>query len=576
MNDVADSIQDLKPQQRESVAKHFKDKFQKQIKTLTSADQFRIPDIHTESSLAEYTALAVEHAMFKAYCDVPKPDFKGQYQSQFLSIGSNLARNDDLMLRLLKAEISPEQLSKMSSDDMASEEQQKEAARIKEQADKQSTLVQETTGRPNVRRTHKGEEYIEDPNAVTASESLPPPPTVARHDSEFLPPLSPTAVQDSVMTEDAAPLSATLDRRTSSNFNINDVWSSVQASGRSNSGYATQQHDGATEPKQEDDPVIDRLLDDEEDDAAPYSPNEYDGPAVAWTGHVDMPNIGKFKALAQHVAGADLSQRMRVEDIFPESLTMSGRIHGQKADDYLSTLGSARSTDVVVFNVIPADMHEASGARKHFFKLWKYFVDRDRWGVVSDLMHREHVTDTYIVPLAKGMGDMPKFLSRLHYNVIEQPRPRDMLLAVFVVKWRNQQNVHGPTTSTHGNVPAMANSTPVGPGANFMSPIVTPASAQQGHAFPQPPQQTNNLPHHAQPFPDNPYGTSAPPQQNGQSMAQAILGEFYSCSTAQNILNAQEVPEHLMRNLRGIFEQYPQSQSDMNELTRILNEQRAA
>lgn len=513
--------------------------------------------------------------MFKAYCDVPKSDFKGQYHAQFQSIASNIAINDDLMLRLLNSEISPEQLSKMSSDDMASEERQKEAARIKEQADKQSTLVQETSGRPNVRRTHKGEEYIEDPNAVTTSESLPPPPTVPRHDSEFLLPHSPTT-QDIVMTEDGAPLSATLDRRSSSNFNISDVWSSVQTSGRPQSGYATQQHDQATEPKQEDDPVIDRLLDYEEDDAAPYSPNEYEGPPVAWTGHVDMPNIGKFKALAQHVAGADLSQRMSVEDIFPESLTMSGRIHGQKADDYLSTLGSARSTDVVVFNIIPSDMNEASGARKHFLKLWKYFVDRDRWGVVSDQMHREHVTDTYIVPLATGMGEMPGFLSRLHHNVIEQPRPREMLLAVFVIKWRSQQNVQGPIISTQDTAPAMASNTPVGPGANLMSPIATPASAQQGHSFPQPPQQTNSLPHHTQPFPEKPSGTSAPPQQNGQSMAQAILGEFYTCSTAQHILNAQEVPEPLMRNLRRIFEQYPQAQTDMIELTRILSAQGAA
>lgn len=502
------------------------------------------------------------------------------------AITAAILKNDDLFIRCLNEEVSPDQLAVMSSEDMASEKLKQEMAESREKSEKQSTLVQEANGRPHVRRTHKGEEYIEDPNAGAASEALPPPP-VPRRDSEMLPPHSPTVgQQDTIMTEDTGPPSATLDRRTSSNFDIKNVWQSVPNAERTSSGYTphSAQQDRAVEPKLEPDTGIDRMLEDDDNESAPYSPNEYEGPPVAWTGHVDMPNIGKFRALAQHVAGADLAQRMTVADIFPNSLTMSGRIHGQKADEYLSTLGSARNTDVVVFNILPNESAESTEARKQFVKLWDYFVKRDRWGVVSDQMHREHVTDTYVVPLEKGMGESPVFLQRLSHNIIEAPRPRDMLLAVFVCKWRGHQSSQPPPINAQASVLSpgmshqpMANSTPIGPAGNVMSPIATPASAQPpAQGFPPPSHQSNSLPHHGQAqahsIPEYPYGAPAP-VANGSSAAQSILGEYYNCPTAKSILGAQQdgpVAESILKNLRDVFEKYPEARDDMAYFNNVV------
>lgn len=578
---VANSIEELQPQPRKATANFIKGKFDAQVKSLSSSGQFRIPDGHTPSSLSEQTAVAIEHAMFRAYC-TPKPDFKGQYKSQMTAICANVSQNADLVLRLLNQDISAEQLSKMSSDDMASEERQREAAELKKQAEKQSTLVQEDSGRPLMRRTHKGEEYIEDPNQAMPSDSLPSAAPLHRRESDFMPPQSPTAGQDVTMSEDgAAPPS--LDRRTSSNFNIKDVWQSVGSPVKEQTEFAAppppapQQSDNV-EPKQEQDTAIDRLLEDDDVESAPYSPGDYEGPPVAWRGHVDMPNIGKFKAYAQHVAGANLESRGPMGTMFADSLTMSGRISSQKADDYLSSLGAARSTDVVVFNVVP-DGPETTLAKQQFQKLWKYFVDRDRWGVVSDQMHREHVTDTYIVPLKPGREKLPTFLQRLDYNIIEDPRSKDMLLAVFVIKWKHQSHSQaqqipppGSAMSPSGSLPPQgASGTPAGLPGNVMSPVATPASAQQPY---------QQLPHHGQnggppSFPENPYGGAAMPQQNGAAnMAQSILGEFYGCPTAQNVITSMGpagVPEPLLKNLRSIFEKHPSATTNFQEFQQLVN-----
>lgn len=579
-DDVANSIDELQPSKRQNTAKFIKGKFDAQVKSLSSSGQFRIPDGHTPSSLSEQTAIAIEHAMFKAYCG-PKPDFGGQYKLQMTAIVANVAQNSDLVLRLLNQDISAQQLARMTSDDMASEERQREAAELKKQAEKQSTLVQEDSGRPLMRRTHKGEEYIEDPNQAMPSDSLPSAAPLHRRESDFLPPQSPTAGQDVTMSEDgAAPPS--LDRRTSSNFNIKDVWQSVGSPVKEQTEFAqpappTQQHGEAVEPKQEQDAAIDRLLEDEDVESAPYSPGDYEGPPVAWRGHVDMPNIGKFKAYAQHVAGANLESRGPMGNMFPDSLTMSGRISSQKADDYLSSLGAARSTDVVVFNVVP-DGPETTLAKQQFQKLWKYFVDRDRWGVVSDQMHREHVTDTYIVPLKAGREKLPTFLQRLDYNIIEDPRSKDMLLAVFVIKWRHQSHSQpqavpppGSAMSPNGSMPSQGSSaTTAGLAGNVMSPLATPVSAQQPH---------QQLPHHGQAggppaFPENPYGGAAMPQQNGAAnMAQAILGEFWSCPTAQALITSMGppgVPEPLLKNLRSVLEKHPSARTNFQEFQQLM------
>lgn len=580
-----------KQDSRHRCAKYLKGKFEPQIKSLSLASEpkFRIPDEHNPSTLSESIALSVEHQLFLAYCNVPKPDWEGPYTSQMRTIAANAPQNSDLMLRILNSEISAKDLAKMSSDAMASQEKQKEAAKIKEQAEKQSTLVQGDS-RPNIRRTHKGEEYVEDPNAGSAAtESLPPPPPM-RRESDYLPPHSPTSgQQDTTMTEDGPPHSASLERRSSSKFDINKVWESQsmpekQPPTPSYNSHSTYQQEQPVEPKAEADPTVDRLLEEDEDESAPYSPGDYDeSRSSAWTGHVDMPNIGKFRASARHVAGADLSKQMPIGDIFPDSLTMSGRIHDQKADDYLSGLGSARATDVVAFNITPTDASEGSESRRQFDKLWKYFIDRERWGVVNDAVHRTHVNDTYIIPLRQGTAAIPTFLNRLHFNIIETPRPKDMLLAVFVIKWKTQQQPsQGPPMSAQASAMSPSGSmpvqpfaqTPTAPGANMMSPV----SAQQGQGFPQP--SLGQLPLHQQQqppaFPSNLYNGGAPPMQNGQSQAQAqaILGEYYSCPTAQKLVNSQDaIPEPLLINLRNVFESHPAARTDMAEFERLLTAQ---
>lgn len=579
-NSTPTSIAELSNPSRKGAATFMKNKFEAQIKQLSQTSRFRIPDDHNLGSLAEHLALAVENAMFQNHCDPAKPDFGGPYKLQMTEIVSNTTRNEELMLRLLNGVITPEKLAVMPSDEMASEELQREMASMKEEADKQATLIQET-GRPMMRRTHKGDEYIEDPSnhaGTTFSISAPVP---RRRESDFPGPQSPTIGQDTHLDEDPLTVDTTAqsptshDRKPSTNFDIKNVWQSVQSPDNDQSPQRfgpphPQPEEREVVPKREHDAEIDRLLEEDDNESAPYSPGEYSRETIAWRGVVDMPNVGKFKAFAHHVAGADVSARLPVGAMFPESLTLSGRIHSTKADDYLSSLGAARSTDVVVHSIMPAEGSENTEARAQFEKLFRYFVDRDRWGVVSDAMHRDYVTDTYIVPLEAGFGTGPVFLTRLDFNIIESPRPRPMLLAVFVLKWRMQPQSHAAgslganSSSVRGSMlpPHGSSGTPVGPGPSTMSPLT-------GALGPSPITQRamNQLPLHNN---GDEYGSRLSTARD-ETVARKILGHLIDCATAQELLRQGGIPDNLLPKLKKVFEEHPIARTDFEEFARILD-----
>lgn len=622
----APTLSDIKSAGRQNTAQALKKKFGQVVKEYSSKGQYRIPDGHTSDSLGEKYAVLVEHAMFKNHCGT-SADPTPQYKDQFRNITSNVGPNPILLWDLLDGSLAPDVLATMSAGDMATEEQKNRDKKIKEENERLAQLKEDQTAR-RIRRTHKGEEYVDDEeqpysNDGNASESN------ARQISNSAEIEVPTKQKSEatkppqIDTQDApgpeAPGRSPAERRSSSAFNIQNVWSSVQSPTtdvRSPSQAQVPQYSERQTQSGNNDADIDRLLEEDGAESAPYSPTEAGvDPSVIWRGKIDMPSvptsIAYFDARAYHVAGSNLESRDRLAAIFPSELALGGRIAADKADEYLTSLSAAMRTDVSVLNLVPDATDGKSQAE--FAKLFDYLQQRHRFGVVRE-PHQPPVRDVYIIPLEQGSSTTPAFLKRLDYNVIEEPRPHRILLVVFVIRYKTPP-ASAQTTPTAVAAPPNSAMSPTAPGSRASNPAqqhvtmrapsqtapgalsaLSPTSASNGqgpHTYPQPQSSATNTPSHQ--IPENPYvplpQQQSPPQnhppppplnasaqQQQQSpasdmtpLARNILGEYYDCPTAQQLINQISMNQDSLQQLRKVFENSPETRTDFLAFQRALS-----
>lgn len=116
------------------------------------------------SKKAERLAIQINDAVFSAY----DPDKSAAVQ-QARILGHNLKSNQDLCNRVLSGSLAINSLAVMTSDDMASKELKQELRKMQAISDKQAIMV--TDDGPRIRRTHKGEEVIEDDTSAVATDT---------------------------------------------------------------------------------------------------------------------------------------------------------------------------------------------------------------------------------------------------------------------------------------------------------------------------------------------------------------------------------------------------------------------
>jgi len=604
-NGPAKDISELPDNGRRSAAQTLQATFADQIRTASKKGFYRIPDGHTADSLGDQYGLLVESALFSNHWG-SQLEASESYRTQFRAILYNMKKNESLVHRLLDNSLTTDEFSMMTSDEMASEELQKKNASLKKEAEKQSTIVPETA--PRFRRTHKGDEPIDDQTQHIASEAITSAAPLSRrresaideadqtaqssgdsHFQAFAAPTLPAVAPNPLVVDTSQSLPVvSLDRTVSSNFDIQNVWSSVQSpeNDQSHSVQHPPRLDGPHVPqrsrlvKTDHDAEIDRLLDDEGNESPPYSPTEYSADqGVVWKGRLNMPSgnraIGNFEAIARHVAGSDLAMKTTLPSIFPKELLVHGRIEAEKADQYLCGLSSARYTDVCVLNLTPAVDNDEE-AQMEFDNLYTYFSGRERYGVVGE-GHRENVKDVYIVPLDEGISEMPQFLRRLDRNDIEQPRPRRMLLVVFVLKWSSAPSSNQASPSYTG----IPNQGSAAPPVTHLTPAMSPGSGSYSEHSPfQQPQQHQSIPsNYGSPFPHNPYAPAplqpaSPMPINNLDLPRQILGPLLDCPVARQIVNSNPSSSvEILHNLKHILENHPESQNDFEAFQRALSEQ---
>ena len=579
---------------------------------MSKNDELEVPEGSTVDSMAETSALQIERAVFDTH-----PMAKGQkeYSQQIKSLSHNLKFNLELVHGLIQGVHTPPTLAVMTSDQLQSSEKQKETAEMKAKAEKASILYQGDQTAPRVRRTHKGEEVVEDESSFNRGEDAPLP----------LPPGGSASGRRAVSKEKPANLikrestgadHGSLPARSPSqddnrspsqtNFDINKVFSSVKSPTTTQPRRSSAQtHQGAAV----EDADVDRLLQDD-NDSPPYSPTEEaQDPDVIWRGSLAMSSIADFQAVAKHVGGANFASIGPWSKLIPRRLTVAGRISQQSAIEYLCGLRYSSLTDVVVVNVEPV----SADARAELTNMINYFDSKKRYGVVGDKV-AGNVRDTYLVPVPAGEDNHPEFMLNLVDNHIPKTRTEPMLLAVFV--YRNDpsqiktsatpptpsqpEGTPTPASATHPGFAQRSNSTS-GPAFSPATPSAAGAPNGPLHSttpvpIPQPPSYNRAQPGNQQSPPPAGQGQQQPPPppaaaaqqpphqpseqdaqrvralQEGQAMAHEVLGPtLMSAATVQFLLpQAWQMSRREWEVIRKIYEQEPRAREDLPLLGKLL------
>ncbi|CAI7570207.1 unnamed protein product [Penicillium glandicola] len=538
---------------RKSVATHLIKLFVDQITAALKAGSFTLRANQPVEDMAQHLALSIEDAMYESICG-RSGEPNESYKAQLRSIMFNVKKNASLRDRLLIGSLSPKLLSQMTTGEMASKELQQKDAEIKREADRHHTIVQEQG--PRIRRTHKGEELIEDEHHGANESVFSRGPRRAVADDGSPAHKSPTSPQQAKIEQDGyvrglSPEGAHHDH----------VFPEV----------APAIYEPLPSGRVQADAEIDQLLRDDEPYSPPYSPKDFDDDGTVWRGKVSMPPIGEFSSSAKHVGGADLSGRIPWTQLAPSTLVVDGRIDIRRATDYLCGLQFSKSTDV---SVIAVGSPDQPADRAGFDKMFDYFHSRGRYGVIGK-HPLSAVKDTYIVPMEIGTTTMPEFIELLENITLEGPITQRLLLTVFVVKTSesNPSSVQPPSHQASQEPPVSA------------SPAVA--------ATPQQPQFSVGIaptpPSHFGGFNPNPaaYGQQTPVQQGqitpqqqpaliGLPAAVQVLGAQVDAPAIQQLLKtAPNVDMAQLSVVRDILLRQPAAAAHYDTLMQALFETQA-
>ena len=656
---LVESVAELQHPSRNKSAAALVKLFVDQTKQANKQGTYTPPSNKTVDDVGRQLGLLVEYALYMNYWD-PAPNPREQYAIVFRQILHNVKANSALRDRLLVGDLSADELSKMSSEDMASKELKEMTAEMKKMTEKQHLLVKDEG--PRIRRTHKGEELIDDgsshalPSAPVYTDAVAPrrrdtdaEEAMAKRDispgpmspgdgnavelpaelstSGFV--SSPTTSRPPVLETKTARPAVHNQRKSSSTFDIQNVWSSVDSPSESNHRnsrtfappstttaapiHPTTQHVPHYQPKAplqiQTDQEIDKLLKDEEEpeDEEPYSPTDIPTSDV-WHGTVSMSSVGTFAGTARWVAGANLGLHAQLPwaSVMPPNLLIEGRIAIDKANLYLCGLEWSKTTDLAIVAISP----DSEDDKQEFDKLFTYFTSRERYGVITKPPNVPRLRDVYLVPLEAGTGSKPDFLELLEDCIVEEDRPSRVLLVAFVAKTKNSEAAGDATATPRQPDAGVTLGSPVSAvqrrqsmnmgGNQQMSPVVPHFPGQQGtpmdgvmyngspaqrhgQAFSPPTSYQQTMPpYNAYPTPHQSQTQAPPPPQQpfGIDAARLVLGELSQCPTVTMLLNhapTTGVEEFIV--VREAFETNPASRTEFHVLLELLKkkgEDRAA
>uniref|UniRef100_A0A7N8XWL8 PHD finger protein 3 n=1 Tax=Mastacembelus armatus TaxID=205130 RepID=A0A7N8XWL8_9TELE len=395
-----------KPVSAEAVRRNVRDSLKEIL-----IQRLKDSDLNISVERASEVAKKTERELFHLYKDTDNK-YKNKYRSLMFNLKDT--KNNVLFKRVLKGEISPGNLIRMSPEELASKElaawRQRENRHTIEMIEKEQ---REAERRPITKITHKGEIEIESQEPLKAPEpaELEPPPKVIEVSAE------------PVKTSEKKAESTNTEKDTTSQHKshlfdlhckictgrmappVEEVPTKVVKVAttvvRRQSTKAEEMK--STTPPATDDDLHHTVLEESfrnaqpgyEARSAPPPPKHYEEAAFLsnlkslWRGFIHMCSVAKLVTKAFPVSGV---LDNLTEDL-PQSIQVGGRISPQTVWDYLEKIRATGTKEVCLIRFSP----ETEEDEISYTLLYAYFSSRRRFGVVSNNL--KQVKDMYLIPL---------------------------------------------------------------------------------------------------------------------------------------------------------------------------------
>ncbi|XP_041107613.1 PHD finger protein 3-like [Polyodon spathula] len=395
---------------------------------------------------AAKVALKTERELFSFFRDTDT-----KYKSKYRSLMFNLkdAKNKVLFKRVLKGEIGPDHLIRMSPEELASKElaawRKRENQHTIEMIEKEQRDVER---RPITKITHKGEIEIENQEQVKEPEVM-----------EIEEPV-PKPVEEPEEVTEEADSESTKDTTSQHKKHLFDLNCKICTGKMTNCLYDNIHYSEtidcevkvATSVIRRQSNVEGEILvntastysedlpfsaQDEKNTVSPSasfcdegrfnaSGNAKDEAAFLarleslWKGFINMPSVAKFVIKAYPVSG--ILDHL-TEDL-PDSIQVGGRISPQMVWDYVEKIRASGTKEVCLIRFCPVTEEDQIS----YTLLYAYFSSRKRYGVVANNM--KQVKDMYLIPLASS-EKVPHHLVPFDGPGLEARRP-NLLLGLII------------------------------------------------------------------------------------------------------------------------------------------------
>lgn len=409
-----------------------------------------------EKRLAESTLKISEERAAKVATKIEKElfsffrDTDSKYKNKYRSLIFNLKdpKNNILFKRVLKGEVTPDHLIKMSPEELASKElaawRKRENRHTIEMIEKEQREVER---RPITKITHKGEIEIESETPVKEQEAV-----VEIQESA---PVKTVEKMEETEKDKEADESATPDTTSQHKNHLFDLNCKIcigrmappvdDLSGKKvkvSIGVARKPSDNEAESildalSSTTNILASELLEEDKEltnsSLASTSTSRSETPGTVesetlflaglnfiWKGFINMPSVAKFVIKAYPISG---SFESLTEDL-PDSIQVGGRISPQTVWDYVEKIKASGTKEICVVRFTPVTEEDQIS----YTLLFAYFSSRKRYGVAANSM--KQIKDLYIIPL--GASDkIPHQLVPFDGPGIEVHRP-NLLLGLII------------------------------------------------------------------------------------------------------------------------------------------------
>ncbi|XP_034041006.1 PHD finger protein 3 [Thalassophryne amazonica] len=409
----------------------------------------RVSKLDVSLERATEVAKKTERELFHLYKDTDNK-YKNKYRSLMFNLKDT--KNNVLFKRVLKGEISPATLIRMSPEELASKElaawRQRENRHTIEMIEKEQREVER---RPITKLTHKGEIEIESQEPVKVPAELQPPPKVIKvmTDPEKAPAKKPESTKDEKDTTSQHKSHLfDLHCKICTGHMVPPVEEAQTKAVKVATTVIRRQSTKVEETKSTPPPVTDddlHLTVLEESFRSAQSGN-YEGRLdhttakgeeitflstlkSLWRGFIHMHSVAKLVTKAFPVSG--IFDQL-TEDL-PDSIQVGGRITPQIVWDYLEKIRATGTKEVCLIRFSP----ETEEDEISYTLLYAYFSSRKRFGVVSNNL--KQVKDMYLIPLG-STEKVPHQLVPFDGPGLENNRAN--LLLGLIIRQRPKRDFH--------------------------------------------------------------------------------------------------------------------------------------